>query len=309
MLTFARCLPGFTFVLLATGPVTPQPVADRTVTIRLAQEHWPVVGVWIGRDGPFEFLLDTGATVTMLNEDLAGRLAIRPTARVTLETVAGRRVVPYSVLPNVAVGPETVQDVEVVIAELPELRALGPGVCGVLGQNVLAALAFRLDYRARRLVFARRGEPGPAEGHRLVAEVQDGLVIVRGQAAGRSRPLRLVLDSGVSRLILRDELLPARELDPDGDTSGLRTAATSAGTRTLRPATLRRLSLERLTLSNVPAAVLQGAPPAGDWWDGLLPTSLFDWIFFDNRDGYIVAQSTDPDYRRSIRLQRGSAGR
>lgn len=280
--------------------------ADATVKIRLAQDHWPVVPVWLANEGPFEFLLDTGTNVTMLSVDLAGRLGLRPIARVTVESVDGRRLVPYGRLPEVRVGPHRVQDVEIVLTDLPHLRTLGSRVSGILGQNVLSHFNFTLDYRKRHLAFPREGDTLPAGSHRLMARTDEGRLVIQGQVMRGGRALRLVLDSGVSRVLLRAGLLRPTELELSGDVGGVPAALTLSGSSALRAATVKHLALGHLTLSNVPAAILRGRSVfTGGAWDALLPTSLFDWIFFNNVDGFVVVQTTVSDYRRAIRLQRG----
>jgi predicted aspartyl protease len=302
----AACVHGLVYVAVAAAAVQAQRPGDHpAVKITLAQDHWPLVSVWVGHDGPFEFLLDTGTNVTMLSPELADRIGLRPTARVTLETIDRRHIVPYARLAEVRIGPRTVKDIEVVLTDLSHLRVLGPRVSGILGHNALSRSTYTLDYRKEALSFPPIGEE-PADGYRLTTRIDDGRVVVEGHATAGGRRLRLVLDSGVSRLLLRDRLLRSGELEAAADAGALATAISLSGSSALRATSLRRLAIGSLTLSNVPAALLRRRSDAtvGDW-DGLLPTSLFDWIFFNNAEGYIVVQTRDPNYRRTVRLHRG----
>jgi hypothetical protein len=291
---------------ILAGAVLPAgAIADPSLHVRIVQTHWVLVPVWIGDHGPFEFILDTGTNVSMLAPELAGRLRVRPSARVTLETVAGRRVVPYARLPRVSLGHRVVDDVEVVLTAPPELLARGVAVQGVLGQNVLSRLNFRIDYRTARLTFERLGESPHPPGHRIRTESHDGRLMVSATVLPAARTLRLVVDSGVPRLLVRDGLLLTADIPAHREASGDVLAGTSLGSITLRLAAVRQLTVGGLTLSNVPAAILPGSTPlASGSADGLLPTSLFDWIFFDNREGSIVVNAPSGRNREIIPLQR-----
>jgi predicted aspartyl protease len=291
-------------IVLASVVLPAGAADDSSLHVRLVQNHCLIVPVWIGDHGPFDFMLDTGTNVTMLAPELAVRLGVRPSARVTLQTVAGSRVVPYARLPRVSLGPRVLEDVEAVLAPPPDLPARGAAVQGVLGQNALSRLNFRIDYRTARLTFERPGEPPHPPGHRIRTESHDGRLMVSATVFPAARTLRLVVDSGVPRLLVRDGLLLTADVPAPREASGDVLAGTSLGAIALRLSTVRQLTIGRLMLSNVPAAILAGSTPlASGAADGLLPTSLFDWIFFDNREGSIVVHASTGSKPETLHLQ------
>ena len=75
------------------------------VSFDLLSNHIIVVPVLIGREGPFEFLLDTGTNTTIIEPKLAESLGIHPTGRTTLETVAGSKTVFLGQVASMALGP------------------------------------------------------------------------------------------------------------------------------------------------------------------------------------------------------------
>ena len=272
--------------LLASQPVR----ADSTVKFKLAQNHWIVAPVLINGKGPFDFLLDTGANVTVITPRLANQLAIRPTARVSFQTIAGSQVVPYSLLTSLSLGPRAVENLEVIHSALPEMRSLDPGICGVLGQNFLSRFNYTLNYRDRRIEFWQdRHEAHPPGEHVPVEQLDGRLIITAHTSPSNKQALKLVLDSGVSRLIVFE--IPSRplKLDPGRSEDQPVIGSTTLGDRTLRPANLGTLQLGKIRLSNLPAALVNGAYAAeGRFSDGLLPTSIFSSIFFNNREGYVI---------------------
>src|SRR5215204_3444159 len=93
---------GLMFLIYAQGARVVR--AEDIVRLRLLGGRLPVVSIRIDDQGPFDFLLDTGTNSTLVTPELAARLRIRPTDRVTLITVAGEREVPRARLRKVEVG-------------------------------------------------------------------------------------------------------------------------------------------------------------------------------------------------------------
>lgn len=264
--------------------------ADSKVKFKLIQDHWIVAPVLVSGQGPFDFLLDTGANVTLITPQLAHQLAIRPTARVSLNTVAGSQVVPYSLLPSLSLGPQTVGNLEVIYSDLPEMRSLNPGICGILGQNFLSQFNYTLNYRDRSIEFEQDQHKTHPRGERLPVEQLEGrLIITARPSSSKKKVLKLVLDSGISRLIIFETTSQPLKLDLEQSEDQLVTGSTPLGSRSLPVANLRTLQLGRIKLSDLPVALVHGIPGAeGGFGDGLLPTSFFSSIFFNNREGYVI---------------------
>lgn len=297
--TLAVRLVSLCFLCLLTG----QPIrADSAVKFKLTENHWIVATVLVGGKGPFDFLLDTGANVTVMTPELARQLAIRPTARASLLTIAGSQIVPYSLLPSLSLGPRTVENLEVIHSELPEMRSLNPGICGILGQNFLSQFNYTLNYRDRRIEFEQDHHATHLLGERLPVEQVGGrLIITARPSSSKKNDLKLVLDSGVSRLIIFEISSRPLKLDLEQSENQLVTGSTSLGGRALRTAKLRNLWLGQVRLSNLPAALAQGGPGAeGRFGDGLLPTSFFSSIFFNNREGYVILHARPPIAAKGI---------
>lgn len=261
--------------------------AEDSARVRLLRGRLAVVPVYVNGGGPFDFLLDTGTTSTLVTTELAARLGLRAADRVTLVTVAGERAAARARLGRLEVGGRTATDVEALLCGLEQVRALDERLSGVLGQNFLQHFNYTLDYGARLLKFDDEGGRPPA-GERVPFERAEGKLLVAAvPAEGAARALRLVLDAAATGLILFDER--PEGLAPDSFARGVRLALTEAGGVASRVARLRALRVGSLRLADLPVALLPD--PAGRELraeDGLLPTSLFRSVYFNNAEGFVI---------------------
>jgi hypothetical protein len=65
------------------------PGSVASVTPRLVQHALIVIPVKINQAGPFDFMVDTGSQVTVIDPSLASQLNLKPQGRVGLVSVAG----------------------------------------------------------------------------------------------------------------------------------------------------------------------------------------------------------------------------
>jgi len=249
------------------------------VPLRLV-DHYPVVDdVYVDRNGPFHFLVDTGFQSTSLDERLAEKLGLIPDYLVTLVTQSGERDVRASRLQAVEFGGIAAQS-ELLWLDLASARRLSSRIQGILGQAFLSRFGYILDYGRRRLVLNPcEALSGPASV-RVPVERSDGRLVVTVQANGRD--LKLVLDSGTSDLILF------------GQSAGqhitiMTNVGSAAGTRTRLPV----VTMGESKLFDIPAVVLPQANRTGI--DGLLPTRLFDSIYVNHAENYVIL---DPPIRK-----------
>ena len=261
--------------------------AEDAAHVRLLRGRLAVVPVYVNGEGPFDFLLDTGTTSTLITTELAARLGLRAADRVTLVTVAGERAVARAQLGRLEVGGRVAADVEALLCGLEQVRALDARLSGVLGQNFLERFNYTLDYGARLLRFEDEGG-APPRGERVPVERAEGrLLVAATPAGGAAHSLRLVLDAAATCPILFDELPGG--LAPDPSARDVRLALTEAGGVGSRVARLRALRVGSLWLADLPVALLPDpAGRAARAEDGLLPTSLFRSVYFNNAEGFVI---------------------
>jgi len=261
--------------------------AVSTVNFQLLDGYVIVIPVTVNGAGPYEFLLDTGANTTLVSVEFARQLRLRPIDRVELVTVAGSQIVPRVWLESVKVGAKSATDLEALLSDLREARAVKPEICGALGQNFLSRFNYLINYRERRIEFEDEDEMEKMlRGARLPVEWNEGQALIR--ATGRSQ-LRLVLDSGTPAMILFNADARVSDLNWEpGDTQTIRLNS-DLGSRVVRQRRLRNFSVGGAEFHDLPVTLCEAKDGcAGRFEDGLLPTKLFQSVYFNHRKKFVM---------------------
>lgn len=136
--TFSRSIDGD-----ATGTQTPIP-------FRLAKPEKPLVLVeaFVNDDGPFQFALDTGASMTTLSGGVASRLALNRTPMPAATGAGGAVQAEAARVESVRVGDAAAGPLGVVITNVTDVvsRVLGEPLDGILGYNFLRNFEVVIDY-------------------------------------------------------------------------------------------------------------------------------------------------------------------
>lgn len=129
------------------------------VQIRLAGpgEAALLVPVRINGSGPYDFILDTGATLTCVDRRMADSLEL-PEARGRIGLGTGIRGGTGSMrlveIDSVAVGEARAEGLTGCALDLEQFRATGLEVHGLLGLNFLTSFRVTLDFGAQRLILS-----------------------------------------------------------------------------------------------------------------------------------------------------------
>jgi hypothetical protein len=222
------------------------------------------------------FVLDTGASLSIVDRDLAARLGLTPSGR-----IPSRSGSEALVTAQLTIGTRALPSQRVVSADLGALRRLAGNVAGVLGADALHALgAVTIDYEGCTLrigaTHARRDDRVPLVWH-------EGRPLISTSDAGR-----LLIDSGASALTLFEGSAAASALQR-GPTTRVRIDRID-GSGVGRVGRIPTLSLGRVDLAGIPAVVVES------WYDsternapdGLLPLRLFSRIYINLSEGYVV---------------------
>jgi predicted aspartyl protease len=166
------------------------------IPIQLYRDYLVVVEGSIGNLEKLTFIIDTGAYPSMIDQRIATALGLRETdGKVALVNQNVRTKL--TTLPFVGVGPTRVESVPVLVQDLSSIeKRLGRRIDAVVGLDVLGKNSFSIDYRTKRLRF------GPVEQTRstVAFEVSTPFIIVEARLHGR--PVRLMVDTGASALML-----------------------------------------------------------------------------------------------------------
>lgn len=237
-----------------------------------------------------EMLVDTGSTGTVIDPLLARALALPPVDRVLLTTPTGTRALPRAILPDVEIDGRLVRGLRAIVADLPGLAETGRPLRGILGLDALSGFEVALDFGRRELALDTGCPTRSPHGAARVSfefEDHDG-VVLETRARPGERPLRLLLDSGASGLVLYGAAASAADRRPGEAGTAWKVTAAQA-TRTAPGGRVARLEVGGLRFEDVPAALLDGGSARGV--DGLLPASMFSRVCLSRAAGVVVLEA------------------
>jgi hypothetical protein len=277
-------------------------LAAAKLRFRLAQDYLVVVPVTINGAGPFDFILDTGTTTTILDSKLAAELRLQGTDRLTLVTLTGERPFPRSWLQSASLGEATASHVEVVWDDLNEIKAIDKKIRGILGLNFLDGFNYLIDYAAHAVeVEAVDDTSSRISGARIPLDRTEGkLIITATTRSSAESGLRFGLDSGVAAPVIYTPDSRHVCLQPAGPDSPGGIAYTITGAASTSTARIVALDIGGHHLSGLAAALMPKVDPESQIEDGVLPTKLFRSIYINNKEGYVVLNPVTANESRQV---------
>ncbi|WP_293899591.1 retroviral-like aspartic protease family protein [Phenylobacterium sp.] len=159
--------------------------------------------VIINGQGPFNFLLDTGANVSCVSNRLMARLDLKSSgASAAVHTVVGVHNRPVVILDRLQVGPRNRR-----MVRAPALPMKGTDVDGVLGVDWLKGQRLVLDFKARKLEIIRSQADVDEPGHVVVVPARrrhGQLTIVDADLSGHR--ISAIIDSGAQGSLCNSKL-------------------------------------------------------------------------------------------------------
>jgi predicted aspartyl protease len=281
----------FALVVCSSALAATPPDNSSALPVRTLHDYLMVISLNINQTGPFDFLLDTGTTTTLIDPELAQELALKPVDRMALTSLANSVPVPRYFLKTLTAGPASVAHLEALATPLPELRALDRRIRGVLGMNFLMQFSFRLDYANHRLELWTVPETAPVPaGLRLRAEINDWRILVPVMSDAAPHGVwKLALDSGISQMLVFQERMRPGGAQCSPGMACVMQVATNLSTQSAQTVLLPEIAISEARLRDVPVVVLRNdLLNQTDPQDGLLPASLFRSIFFDRGSATLV---------------------
>ena len=245
-----------------------------------------VLPVMVNGQGPFGFILDTGSSHSSITETLAHRLGAPAVAKSLIRSAIGLAMRAIVRLDRLELGPAFETGV---LASLVPDETLDPAgrIDGVIGQDVLAARSYTIDFANRRVIWHTKDDGPRANGTSVALHSVDGRFLVELHQRNAST-LRLIPDSGTEGLVLYrrdDKRLPSLMLAP-----GRTRMSTLTSDADVQPIRVSELRVGPANFVNLPGVLIERhGTPASDA-DGLLPLHLFARVTFDGPGRRLIVE-------------------
>ena len=146
-------------VAAGCAPAAAPPVSPPATPFSLAGAKTPLilVSVRVGDAGPFTFILDTGASMTVLSTKTADAIHLRRGTDVTATGAGGEGSASLAVVDRLSVGTTHVEHLSVAVADMPHVeKAIGRSIDGILGYNFFRDRCVQIDYARHEVRFQER---------------------------------------------------------------------------------------------------------------------------------------------------------
>jgi predicted aspartyl protease len=196
------------------------------VDFRLAGGAQPLILVpaSVNGDGPHEFILDTGAGVTLLTPEFAERVGVTVTESTEGMGAGGKLAISLGVVESLAIGEAVAENVQVAItSELQRIGAIiGASVDGDIGYSYLKNFRLTIDYRKLTLQLADAGQEPSGDDNSRRAELKFKLahpskpLVLIPTFVNDEGPFIFALDTGASSTVVSSEVAQLLGIESTG---------------------------------------------------------------------------------------------
>lgn len=207
---------------LETGSVSEMP-------FRLSSGYLIQVEGRIGTQSNLKFILDTGATITVVDQRIADKLRLD---RRPAESFNFDRKLKWesATLPDLQFGPVHATNIAVFIGRLAQYSNFARNVDAIIGMDLLKFNNLSIDFDAHRITF----HPSMQKGPLIAGDPLQQCLILEVQVQGH--PVHLIVDTGLGGIVLYEERL--RNKVPGLRTTGHLTDVIMGGRAQAKQATI-----------------------------------------------------------------------
>lgn len=252
------------FSLLSQAPAETKIVEEILATsagselpFRLSAGYLIQVEGRIGTQDNLKFILDTGATISIVDRKIADKLKVE---RHLAESFNFDRDIKWesSTIPEIEFGPIRAINVPVYVGNLGEYSEFVRKADAIIGMDLLKLRDFLIDFDAKRITFhSSTAKLSVSRG----APLSDCVIL---DAKVQGQPVRLIVDTGLQGFLLYEDRL--RKRVPDLRTVGNVTGVTMGTRLRARQAALPDVDLGRWR-GDVSVLLVEG--PASDMLPGI----------------------------------------
>jgi tetratricopeptide (TPR) repeat protein len=208
--------------------------------------HRPFISLMINGKGPLRFVIDTGASLSVLSDKTAEKLGVKPVARGgSARAVGGTGSFPivYGLLDSLAIGDVRIESIPIYLRTVhhDDHTPARERADGYIGLSVLANFAVTLDYQNKEMIFDRtpirdepvaavKKDPGVFDPSALPAPIPQpqtgaaGIEIpIRSTSGGLASaethlpdlkgPLNFILDTGATTTVVSKAAVKKHQLE------------------------------------------------------------------------------------------------
>lgn len=215
-----------------------------TISFELVNNR-PFIRLMVNGKGPFRFVVDTGASMSVLSDKTAAVLGVKPVAKGgSARAIGGSGTFPilYGLLDSIQIGEARIETVPIYIRTVhsTEDTPEGERSDGYIGLSVLSQYAVTLDYKSQQLMLDRTplvredplaakpdtpnaGEPAAPKAQTLGALAAGVEVPIRSTSGGLAsaeahlptmdRPLNFIVDTGATISVISKASVKRFELE------------------------------------------------------------------------------------------------
>jgi len=191
------------------------PPIENPVRFQLVGKSNPLILVpaFVDESGPHEFLLDSGATRSMLSQELASRLGIEQQSLDDAFGAGGSRQLGFVTIKSLRVGPAAQEGLTLGIAD--DLAAIGDAlnvrVDGLIGFDFINNFRMTIDYRQQIIVFYSNLQNGgnhlpSSDAVRFELTPKEPLMLVATYINDRG-PFQFVVDTAAGKSVIAQDLI------------------------------------------------------------------------------------------------------
>lgn len=155
------------------------------------------IPVTIGGNGPYRFMVDTGAQATVVSRTLSQQLQLPPLGTATLVAMGSRRQVDLVQLDGLEFAGRLFDNLEA-----PLLEASHVGADGILGLDSLQDMRVLIDFAQDRIVVADANSLGGNRGYEIVVKARRrlGQMIITNARIDGTR-VAVIIDTGAQNTV------------------------------------------------------------------------------------------------------------
>lgn len=233
-------------------PDLPQTLALQTDAYRRM-----TVAVQLNGQGPFRFMVDTGAQATVLSHTLADQLQLTERSTATLVGMASTRQVQTAQIEEIAFGNHSNYDARAALVDGVNIG----GADGILGLDSLQDRRVLLDFENREMHIAHASERSSTRGFDIVvrARARNGQLIIASAMIDGIRTA-VVVDTGaqgsIGNAALQSRLRRARQ-NTETEMTDINGVQTTGMMRSIRSLDFGRAQINNLMITFTPSPTFE----------------------------------------------------